>query len=652
MSRKSDRSTQSIDSLTLKSDNRLQFKLDIDAVSTLILLLYRIDMIGMLNYFFIHQDFQRDSKILHLIILYCICLPLLYPQILLGHYSKTGCMVTGKIVPLVNGVGFTMAVMSFINCIYTMVIATNSLIFFYYSLPMPGQMPWLVCDTNLSKTKPCYGYSEMEACQRIPLNRRCMRRNLSVTRALSAYHYRRDVLKEVNFSKNVDLKMSWFKISFSAISCVILGLVTDLNFKSGKASKVILIIRIFMQLFVLMIVTLLSTPANNYSALTMDSGFLDVFRIHYKSLLVPEHWMFSSMFMVQSMNVVSVGTSLIGSYMPRKSQADLFAFEVSLILLFLYFLGDILISTCMSSIAINLRVRKIIQVGYQDNLFVVIPQVFGMSQFSPKLLTMIFYGYLFFTSIWRAKLILSSIYETFADIKPIIRIYQIYIRTFSCILILMLSLPLYMEGFLTILLYFLSFLEFYYLAIIHMFVTFSILYIYGAQKICDDHHFIYGKQPDRFYRVMLILTPLLFLSYWGIIFTNLSSTKVAAIICTHPVFHAACVITLIPHLLGMLYKVMFSLKQQNMIHLLKCEDDWGDPTPQIRQERIIYHPRKENKYFRRLDKCKHDCLRYKHILPLIVAEEAMNHRLSFLLQKRTLFTKSEVGIGKLSSFDY
>ncbi|RZF48957.1 hypothetical protein LSTR_LSTR003033 [Laodelphax striatellus] len=651
MSRKSDRSMLSIDTLTLKSDNGKIFKLDIDAVATLVLMLYRLDMIGMLNHFRESED-EDDrivSKIYHFFIMYCISLPLLYLMLLIGHYSKTGCLVIGKIVPLVHGVGFTMAVMSFINQRFQMVIATNSLIFFYYSLT-PG-LPWLVCGENLKKA--CYGYSEIKACHRNPLNQPCVKGNSSIIHSLSAYHYRSDVLREVGYSENVDHKMSWFKIPFAAISCVILALVTDLNFKPGKASKVILIVHIFMQLFVIIIVTFLSTPTNNYTEITMDSGFLDIFKIHYKLFLDTGLWMYSSLFMVQSMNVVSVGTSLIGSYMPRKSQADLFAVEATLIVLFLYYLGEILISTCLSSVAINMRVSKSnLLLTYQDNLFVLLPQVFGMSHFSPKLLTMLFYGYLFFTNIWRTKLILSSIYETFADIKPIIRIYQFYIRTFSCILIFMLTLPLYIEGLLTLCLIFLYYLEFNSLVIIHMFVTFSILYIYGAKKICDDHHFIYGKQPDTFYCVMLILTPLLFLTYWGIIYTTLSQDKLSVFVLTNPAFIAFFVITLIPHLLGMLYKVIFYLKQQNMIHLLKCEDDWGDPNPQIRKERIIYQPRKENKYFRRLDKCKHDCLRYNHILPLIVAEEAMNHRLSFLLQKRNLFTKSEVGIGKVSSIGY
>ncbi|RZF35371.1 hypothetical protein LSTR_LSTR013857 [Laodelphax striatellus] len=395
MPRKSDWSILSLDSEALKTDYRLHFKLNIDAVSTLVLLLYRVEMIGILN----TEGFKEggDSKILHLIILYCICLPLLYLMLLIGHYSKTGCMVIGKIVPLVHGVGFTMALMSFLNCIYTMVAATDCLIFSYYSF-LPGQMPWMVCDEDL-KGKICFGYNEIRECQRASLAQPCMRSNstLSVMRSLSAFHYRRDVLKEIDYADNTEHKISLFKLAFSAVSCVILALVTDLNFKSGKSSKVILIIHITMQLFVLMIVTFLSTPANNYSGQTMDSGFLDVFRVHYESLLDPQKWMYASVFVFRSMNAVSVGSSLIGSYMPRKSQADLFAVEVTLILLFLYGLGEILISTCLTSLAINMQVSKNeLSVYFQDNLFVLMPQIFGMSHVPTKLLTIIFYGYLFF----------------------------------------------------------------------------------------------------------------------------------------------------------------------------------------------------------------------------------------------------------------
>ncbi|KAJ9589128.1 hypothetical protein L9F63_017587, partial [Diploptera punctata] len=78
---------------------------------------------------------------------------------------------------------------------------------------------------------------------------------------------------------------------------------------------------------------------------------------------------------------------------------------------------------------------------------------------------------------------------------------------------------------------------------------------------------------------------------------------------------------LLPVVLGAFYKVYKNLRKHNLVAVLKPEEDWGPPDPELRKLRNTMNPRLETRVNRRSYLCKHKCLLKSSYLKRVITEE-------------------------------
>ncbi|XP_075213841.1 sodium-dependent nutrient amino acid transporter 1-like [Lycorma delicatula] len=534
-----------------------------------------------------------------------------------------------------------MIAIGLLQTVYEIAVASDTLNYLRESFS--SSLPWMICKPEWGK-QPCFGEKDMHHI--CGSNKHT---DFKGTWDLSAWKYRVLDLRVANvhtnnkketdskdhFSKNI-LPRRVLSLFFT---CVIVLIISDLNFSpNNKTSE---FVYIFLLIFMFILTFVIVIHLNN-SALMFN-----LFMIKTESLFNYDSWVDTVLYFVKAISISDPCTVLIGSYFPRASMTDLQAFVTWMGLMTLYTLGELMTAAVHDVLVEQLCLKPdaLDSLGFEDITSVLYPQFLGSITFSPQTFCFIYFMLMFTSSMMRIKLQLAAIYNSMADGKPIIRLYRFYIRIFSCCLLFILAFPFCVVNVYKEALLFLRFLQDCLGITVLGITTVGILYIYGTQTLCDDHHFIYGSQPAIFFKITLLVTPAVFFTVGAFLFLRMSNLYE-----THPhiayYLYAAFPICLCLHFVGLLYITTYYLKRQNMAHLLKCEDTWGDPNSNMRKERIIYHPRKETNYFRRIDACKHECLRYSRLNPTIYKDEKVLQSEGFRLLKpeEKLFSNKEAGV--------
>lgn len=612
----------SLDAINYSSgDGRTKFDKQSYACTALIVLLFRFEYIGGLIAF----SNGRISLLHYFVTSSFLILPLMYMFLFIGHYSKLGCLVISRIVPITHGVGYTMLVLSVIQAVNEMAVACDSLVYFHSSFS--SSIPWMHC--NAEWGSDCIGLDEMDECEESKINNESkLSFNFTNIKQLSAFKYRAVELEELQPSSAETVDHFWkqvegTKLIYLLVITLIVLLLSDLGFsEEGRTTNLLYVF----YLFVLCIFTV--------SAILSSKSVPNIMASNLASLVDSASWFESALYFLKTIDLSVVSTTLIGSYMPFEAIADLQAFIVWIGIMTLYTIGEIMGSFLRSALASKLCTDPSnIKLSDMNGFLVVYPQFFGSLSISPQSFCCCYFFLALVSSLFRIKLLLAATYHTLADGKPIIRLYRFYIRIFSCFILFFLSAPVCIVGIFDNFLLLLKTLEECLNVIVLTIITVCILYVYGTQTLCDDHHFTYGSQPAIFFKMTLLMAPALLMGVGALLFLQISTSynkqlNGAQLIY---IFLPLCMVF---QLVGLLYIMIYYLKRQNMAHLLRCEDLWGDPNPTARKERIIYHPRKETNYFRRIEACKHECLRYNKVNAVIVKDELKEQIIGYRLLKK------------------